>query len=356
MLDLWSPSGTDARIGATTQSGVDNAQLLLTTNGQNTWTVTAKRSTNQFEITSAGGGGVYLSSGGTSWNSLSDLRLKANISTLASSSLDQILALNPVTYDWISAVAPATTQIGFVAQEVQAIFPQLVSNSGTSVIVNADGSTTTVANTLGMNYTGLIPPMVRAIQELNLKLEDLATTTPELKEGSFPSRFFTALKDRLIAWFTDATNGITDFFAKIGHFDEVCAKNSDGTETCVDGDQLKALLGSAAAGAQPTGGSSGAPTGDASAAGDGTADDQTGTTTAAVTSSPSDIVSPSSTDEEAADAASDVADAPEVAGGSSAQGETDADVTEVIAPTSEPLVPEGTSSPSSETSHHRRAE
>ena len=42
-------------------------------------------------------------------------------------------------------------------------------------------------------------------------------------------------------------NGITDFFAKIGHFDEVCAKNSDGTETCVDGDQLKSLLGSAAA-------------------------------------------------------------------------------------------------------------
>jgi hypothetical protein len=28
----------------------------------------------------------------------------------------------------------------------------------------------------------------------------------------------------------------------------VCAKNSDGTETCVDGDQLKSLLGSAAAG------------------------------------------------------------------------------------------------------------
>ena len=38
------------------------------------------------------------------------------------------------------------------------------------------------------------------------------------------------------------------FFAKIGHFDEVCAKNSDGTETCIDGDQLKSLLGATAAG------------------------------------------------------------------------------------------------------------
>jgi hypothetical protein len=55
----------------------------------------------------------------------------------------------------------------------------------------------------------------------------------------------------LIAWFANAANGITDFFAKAGHFDEVCAKNSDGTEACVDGDQLKSLLngGAAAAGA-----------------------------------------------------------------------------------------------------------
>ena len=39
----------------------------------------------------------------------------------------------------------------------------------------------------------------------------------------------------------DTTNGITDFFAKIGHFDEVCAKNSDGTETCMDGNQLSGV-------------------------------------------------------------------------------------------------------------------
>jgi hypothetical protein len=28
----------------------------------------------------------------------------------------------------------------------------------------------------------------------------------------------------LTQWFADTTNGITDFFAKICHFDEVCAK------------------------------------------------------------------------------------------------------------------------------------
>jgi hypothetical protein len=47
-----------------------------------------------------------------------------------------------------------------------------------------------------------------------LKLEDLAITTAELEEGSYPFRFFDALKDRLVAWFADTTNGIQDFFAE----------------------------------------------------------------------------------------------------------------------------------------------
>jgi hypothetical protein len=86
------------------------------------------------------------------------------------------------------------------------------------------------------------PLLAKAIQDLNRKLEDFATTSPtSTDQSSLTSRFFSSLFARLTHWFADATNGITDFFAKIGHFDEVCAKNSDGTETSVDGDQLKSL-------------------------------------------------------------------------------------------------------------------
>ena len=66
-------------------------------------------------------------------------------------------------------------------------------------------------------------------------------------------------------WFADATNGITDFFAKVGHFvdlhaQEYCAQHSDGTETCVTGDQLKSLLAAPTAASAPNaGGASGAP-------------------------------------------------------------------------------------------------
>jgi hypothetical protein len=70
---------------------------------------------------------------------------------------------------------------------------------------------------------------------------------------------------------------VTDlFFAKIGHFDEVCA-DSDGTETCADGDQLKSLLGQPPA-PQALGGAA-APSG-SSASGEADADTATSTTPA----------------------------------------------------------------------------
>jgi hypothetical protein len=88
----------------------------------------------------------------------------------------------------------------------------------------------------------------------------------------------TSLFARLTQWFADAQNGVSDFFAKIGHFDEVCAKNSDGTETCVDGDQLKSLLESGAAGAATAGSGETAGTSGGSPAGGETPDVTASTT------------------------------------------------------------------------------
>jgi len=47
-----------------------------------------------------------------------------------------------------------------------------------------------------------------------LKLEDLATTSPQIDEHTFTSRFFSSLFTRITARFADTTNGITDFFAR----------------------------------------------------------------------------------------------------------------------------------------------
>ena len=64
-------------------------------------------------------------------------------------------------------------------------------------------------------------------------------------------------KSNLIAWLGSAANGITDLFAKRGHFGELCTTKSDGTEVCASGDQLAAILGGTNAGAPREGG--GAP-------------------------------------------------------------------------------------------------
>ena len=78
-----------------------------------------------------------------------------------------------------------------------------------------------------IDYSRITPLLTKAIQDLNHKLEDLATTTPEANwEGtSFVARFFTALKGRLIAWFADAANGIHDLYAAVIHVNEVHTKD-----------------------------------------------------------------------------------------------------------------------------------
>jgi endosialidase-like protein len=174
---------------------------------------------NSFIIFNQGGAGVYMGDGGTSWQSTSDKRLKTNITPLASSTLDEILALNPVTFNWKDTAQNALVgqQIGFIAQQVQQVFPGLVSTIGTTTILNADGSTTTVANTLGLNYTGLISPIIAALQ-------DIANIT-----GTF--------KTNLLAWLGSASNGIDKLFAN-----EIVATNISA-DTITASSSLSAPLG-----------------------------------------------------------------------------------------------------------------
>jgi hypothetical protein len=105
------------------------------------------------------GGNAQLS--GTLTQS-SDARLKTNIQSLdASTSLAAINSLTPVAYDWLDPEKGGTRQYGFIAQQVQQIFPNLVSTTSATALT-PDG-------TLGLNYIGLIAPIVEAVQTLSLK-------------------------------------------------------------------------------------------------------------------------------------------------------------------------------------------
>jgi uncharacterized coiled-coil protein SlyX len=81
----------------------------------------------------------------------SDLRLKDQVRDLRYG-LGEVLQLRPVSYRWKDTTLGQPT-LGLIAQEVQPILPELVARG------------TDEAGLLSLNYTGLIPVLVKAIQE-----------------------------------------------------------------------------------------------------------------------------------------------------------------------------------------------
>lgn len=94
-------------------------------------------------------------SGGTSCTS--DEKLKENIKDL-NLGLNEILALRTVEYNWKDKTKSQSKKIGLIAQEVQEVIPQAVNQI-------QDGL-------LGIDYTSLVVPLVKSVQELNDKIPD----------------------------------------------------------------------------------------------------------------------------------------------------------------------------------------
>ena len=92
----------------------------------------------------------------------SDTNLKKNIADLPFT-LEQILALRPVTWNWKESSLDARQQYGFVAQELEKTLPELVY-SDTWV----DGTTRKF-----ISSQALLPYLVAAIQELQAEIDDL---------------------------------------------------------------------------------------------------------------------------------------------------------------------------------------
>lgn len=97
----------------------------------------------------------------------SDARLKLGITNL-NYGLRHLLQLRPVTWKWKEEPA-GPLQLGLVAQEVEPIMPALVMR-------DADAS-----KPLGLNYMGLLPVIVKAVQEQQAELESRDARIAELR-------------------------------------------------------------------------------------------------------------------------------------------------------------------------------
>jgi hypothetical protein len=125
--------------------------------------------------------GTGFSLGG--WLTVSDRRLKSNIKTIESP-LDRLSKLNGVHYTLTTKTKPADgelketqrTQYGVIAQEVEAVFPDMVQEK--AVFINAGDDT--IYKTV--NYDQLVPVLIESIKELNAKIEALETQVEALSK------------------------------------------------------------------------------------------------------------------------------------------------------------------------------
>ena len=101
----------------------------------------------------------------------SDARLKKNISPLTSS-LEKLLALNPVSYQWKSG-EDTRSHLGFLAQELETVIPEAV--------YKPTGNSETSTDKYGVNYSTIIPVLVKAIQEQQQQIEDLKSRVKALE-------------------------------------------------------------------------------------------------------------------------------------------------------------------------------
>ena len=144
--------------------------------------------TARLEITEVG---TFI---GSSSNNISDERLKKNIATI-SDATTKIKGLKGRTFEWKEEADLETgTQYGFVAQEMESVVSDLVSDgkewglrafdSNGEVILDA-GSDTGKAKIVewskGVNVSGVIPILVEAFKEAIAKIETLETKVAALE-------------------------------------------------------------------------------------------------------------------------------------------------------------------------------
>ena len=175
--NIYSADGTiaaDRNVGVTTKLNFD-ANSFVIDGANNRVGVGTNAPAYKLDVTVALADDTAINTNGTIQTAgiklTSDARLKKDIKPVANA-LTTINALNPVSYLKKSSVESndyTKNEIGFLAQEVQKVLPQLVYE-------NKDAN-----KTLAIDYNSLIPVLVKALQEQQKQIEEQQLQISELK-------------------------------------------------------------------------------------------------------------------------------------------------------------------------------
>jgi hypothetical protein len=192
-LLVGSPSSAYGKLQISTNETAGGASRFISTlssgyGGELVQMITTQGASTSYNILSCyyGGGTAYafnvrgdgtLFAQNTSVQSASDLRFKENIVD-SSDGLNIIEALRPVRFDLKegNGVTGKENQLGFIAQEVQAVFPEAVDVWGKS-----DDAENPY---LSLGTGSLIPVLVKAIQELKATVDAQASRITALENPS----------------------------------------------------------------------------------------------------------------------------------------------------------------------------
>jgi hypothetical protein len=153
-ISIIGPSATNPTnlsLTCITSTG-NNDTLRISTSLENSGKVSIET------LSGSGNRAVYSDSTGLLTNSSSDVTLKTNVENITYG-LNSVISLRPVFYNWIPENLGPQKEIGFIAQEVQAIIPEVIG-------INND-------DTLSLDYPKLTAVLVKAIQELTARVQYL---------------------------------------------------------------------------------------------------------------------------------------------------------------------------------------
>jgi hypothetical protein len=115
------------------------------------------------------GTNIYTIWSNGSVSARSDIRYKKNIETTRSGYLEDLSQLRVVKYNWYNHDDDAPKELGFIAQEVEEVFPGLVMSEPEK---DQEGNETG-ESCKSVKFSVFTPILVKALQEANAKIEQL---------------------------------------------------------------------------------------------------------------------------------------------------------------------------------------
>jgi hypothetical protein len=176
---------TSTNRGNITLSGTASSLLGFSNGSSYTGYIYNDYGANLFQWVSAGNtiqvvcssNGVQLTSGATSWSSISDERLK-NITGNIENAVNSLMTLRTIKHTWKSDDTNKEN-LGLVAQDVQKVFPQVIDIN--KLPSKLDDEQKDETEYLAVRYTELVPVLVKAIQELKTQNDALQSRIETLE-------------------------------------------------------------------------------------------------------------------------------------------------------------------------------